>query len=274
MSTRKYVRYTRLEDNVFRRQFGVKKNTFNLMVSVLKAVPKSRRGRKFKLSYQDQVLLWLKYIREYITFESVGICFGVSTSTAYRVCIFVENALIQEQSFHLPGKKELLNRQLGSIAIDVSESPIQRPKKNQKYYYSGKKKKHTIKSQITANTETRKILSSATSSGRQHDFKLFKNSKTSIHPDNTVLVDSGYQGIDKLHSNSLLPKKNTKYRKLFKLDKLKNKALASKRIVIENIFALLKRFKIIAEIYRNRRKRFSLRFNLISAIYNLELEEL
>ena len=49
-----------------------------------------------------------KYVREYVTFESVGICFGVSTSTAYRVCIFVENTLIQEQSFHLPGKKELL----------------------------------------------------------------------------------------------------------------------------------------------------------------------
>ncbi|MCL4153151.1 UNVERIFIED_CONTAM: hypothetical protein GTU68_066956 [Idotea baltica] len=241
------------------------------MVSLVQESTKTKRGSKFKLSCRDQVLLWLKYIREYLSFESVGIIFGVSKSAAYRVCIFVENVLIKNKSFHLPGKKELLKVKDGSIAIDVSESPVQRPTKKPKHYYSGKKKKHTIKNQISVSTETKKILSAAISNCRQHDFKLFKNSKTNIHPDNEVLVDSGYQGITNFHSNSSLPKKNTKNKKLSKVDKIKNKKFSSKRIIVENVFAMLKRFKIIAEKYRNRRKRFALRFNLISAIYNLEL---
>ncbi len=49
------------------------------------------------------------------------------------------------------------------------------------------------------------------------------------------------------------------------------KRISKMRIVIENVFAILKKFKIISEKYRNRRKRFALRFNLIASIYNLQL---
>ena len=129
MSTKKYLKYIRLKDSVFRRQFGVKKDTFNLMVSKVRQGLKGRNGPKPKLSPQDQVLLWLKYARDYITFESVGILFCVSTSRAYKTCIFVENILIKEKIFHLPGKKELISTQEEDVAIDVSESPVQRPTK-------------------------------------------------------------------------------------------------------------------------------------------------
>ena len=108
MSTRKYVRFTRLEDNVFRRQFGVKKNTYERMIRIIQRGNKQKLGPDSKLSFQDQVLLWLKYIREYMTFESVGVCFGVSKSTAHRTCIFVENNLIKDSNFNLPGRKFLL----------------------------------------------------------------------------------------------------------------------------------------------------------------------
>ena len=94
-----------------------------------------------------------------------------------------------------------------------------------------------------------------------------------IHPETKTLTDTGYQGINKLHSNSELPKKKTKKAPLTKEEKLKNRELSSERILNENVIGKLKRFKIISDRYRNRRKRFGLRFNLISAIYNMELTE-
>jgi hypothetical protein len=74
-----------------------------------------------------------------------------------------------------------------------------------------------------------------------------------------------------LHENSDLPKKKTKKQKLTKEDKQHNKQLASDRALNENVIGKLKRFKIVSDKYRNRRKRFGLRFNLIAGIYNYEL---
>jgi len=88
-----------------------------------------------------------------------------------------------------------------------------------------------------------------------------------------VITDTGYQGIKKIHSNSELPKKKTKRNPLTKEDKKKKQALASERVVNENVIGMIKRFKIVSDKYRNRRKRFALRFNLISAIYNMELQK-
>ena len=69
-----------------------------------------------------------------------------------------------------------------------------------------------------------------------------------------------------------MPKKKTKKNPLTKEDKLNNQKLSSERVVNENVIGMIKRFKIISDRYRNRRKRFCLRFNLISAIYNWELK--
>ncbi len=82
---------------------------------------------------------------------------------------------------------------------------------------------------------------------------------------------TGYQGIDKLHHNAVLPKKKTKKKPLSKEDKKKNRQLSSERALNENVIGMIKRFKIISDCYRNRRKRFSLRFNLLAGIYNFEL---
>ena len=118
---------------------------------------------------------------------------------------------------------------------------------------------------------TGRIISTAFCKGRKHDFRLFKESKTHIHPATRSVTDSGYQGIAKLHANSLLPKKNTKKRPLTKLEKAANRAISSTRALNENVIASLKRFGILSDKYRNRRKRFALRFNLIAGIYNFEL---
>ncbi len=137
--------------------------------------------------------------------------------------------------------------------------------------YSGKKKRHTQKTQIVADKTSRKILCTAFDKGRRHDFKLFKDSKVYLKQESKCLVDTGYQGIQKLHGNSEHPKKKTKKKPLTKEDKKQNQRISSIRIAIENIIREVKIFRIIAEKYRNRRKRFALRFNLIAAIYNLNL---
>jgi hypothetical protein len=119
--------------------------------------------------------------------------------------------------------------------------------------------------------KTKQVICTAFANGKRHDFRLFKESKTKINPDIKVITDTGYQGIQKLHSKSELPKKKTKKNPLRKEDKQKNQKLASERVVNENVIGMIKRFKIISDKYRNRRKRFGLRFNLISAICNIEL---
>ncbi len=110
-------------------------------------------------------------------------------------------------------------------------------------------------------------------SGGEYTQKRFKESKVRIHPKTKSLTDTGYQGIGKLHDNSALPKKKTKKNPLTKEDKLRNRQLASERALNENVIGMVKRFKIIADRYRNRRKRFALRFNLIAGVYNLELKK-
>ena len=68
-----------------------------------------------------------------------------------------------------------------------------------------------------------------------------------------------------------MPKKSSKKNPLTQDDKKKNKELSSERVTNENVIGMIKRFKIVADRYRNRRKRFGLRFNLIAGIYNFEL---
>ncbi len=104
-----------------------------------------------------------------------------------------------------------------------------------------------------------------------HDFKLFKQSKIPLNQTIECLVDRGYQGIQKLHANSQIPQKKPRKGELTDLEKKRNREFARKRVVAEHINRRLKIFKILADRYRNRRKRFGLRFNLIAGLYNYEL---
>ncbi len=119
--------------------------------------------------------------------------------------------------------------------------------------------------------KTKRVICTAYTNGKRHDFRLFKESKIKIHPEIKVLTDTGYQGIQKIHAKSELPKKKRKKNPLTKEDKTNNQRIARDRVPNENVIGMIKRFKIVSDKYRNRRKRFGLRFNLISAIYNMEL---
>ncbi len=102
-----------------------------------------------------------------------------------------------------------------------------------------------------------------------YDFKLFVKSRLALRPQTQCLADSGYLGLKKHHENSRLPDKKSKLHPLTQEQKARNRRLSSERFVVEHIIRSVKIFRILAERYRNRRRRFGLRFNLIAAIYNL-----
>jgi len=115
------------------------------------------------------------------------------------------------------------------------------------------------------------IIALTMGKGREHDFKIFKKSKSVKRIKNRdILVDSGYQGIVQLCPKAKIPKKKTKTHPLTKDEKKENSKHASQRIIVEQINAKIKVFKITKYPYRNRRKRFGLRMNLICAIINLD----
>lgn len=114
------------------------------------------------------------------------------------------------------------------------------------------------------------MIATAFCEGRAHDLTLFRKSRTALPAATLCLGDSGYQGVDKEHNNSRTPKKKSKKNPLTQEDKAANRELARARIGCEHLIGRLKVFRILAERYRNRRKRFGLRFNLIAAICNLE----
>lgn len=101
---------------------------------------------------------------------------------------------------------------------------------------------------------------------------MFKRSKLTIKEEIECLADRGYQGIQKLHSNSQTPKKKPPRGELHKQEKRQNRVLASRRVVGEHVLGKLKVFRILGEKYRNRRKRFGLRLNLMASLYNLDLK--
>jgi DDE superfamily endonuclease len=103
--------------------------------------------------------------------------------------------------------------------------------------------------------------------GSCHDFQLYKKTKLRIHPNIKQKVDSGYMGANKIHSNTSLPKKNTKKQKLTKQQKKENKELAKQRVPIEHANGKCKVFKIVENRYRSH-SRFGLRVTLIAAIIN------
>jgi len=118
--------------------------------------------------------------------------------------------------------------------------------------------------------KSHQVICVAVTAGKCHDFRLFKESKTHIHKDTLVETDSGYQGITKIHANSVLPKKRSKKVPLTEEELLNNKEISSQRVSNEHVIGFIKRFKILAERYRNRRKRFALRLNLIAGICNFD----
>jgi hypothetical protein len=128
-------REKKLNDAGFKELFGVKKETFEQMGIILEKQYQLLHGyRPPKLSVWDKLRITLQYLREYRTMFHIGHDWGVSKSTVCESIKWVEDTLVKNGAFRLPGKKTLRksNDTMQCIVVDVTESPIERPKKNKK----------------------------------------------------------------------------------------------------------------------------------------------
>lgn len=224
-------------------------------------------GRSSKLkALEEEVLLVLIYYRFYVSFQFLEMLFDLDESNICRHIQKIEPILAS--AIKINKNRELTQSDLETILIDATEIPIQRPSKNQRKYYSGKKKRHTIKFEIQTDAKGKIIDISKSYNGKTHDFKIRKMSDH-VPRDALVLADSGYQGMQKLHTKTVLPYKRRRQIHLTPEQKAHNTSLSSKRILVEHVFAQLKKFKILCSTYRNFRKKLHLRFNIIAGIYNL-----
>lgn len=141
-----YEKAIKLNDEDFKEIIGVRRNTFNAMVKILKEAyaarsKKWRGGRKKKLSIEEQLILTLKYYRYYITQKALAFEFGVGEATVSDTIRWVENTLVKDGTFSLPGKKKLLeDSSIEVVLVDVTECPIERPQKNRENTIPEKRK--------------------------------------------------------------------------------------------------------------------------------------
>ena len=123
----------KLKDTDFKQLIGIKKETYTEMIVILKAAyaeKHKRRGRHTKLSLEDQLFMTLKYWRQYVTQKELSFEFEVGEATVHDTIVWVENTLVKSGKFSLPGKKVLLEENdIQVVVVDVTESPIERPKK-------------------------------------------------------------------------------------------------------------------------------------------------
>ena len=128
-----------------------------------------------------------------------------------------------------------------------------------------------MKAQLLVEFATGQIIATAVEKGRVHDFKLLKRSRLPFVSSQLCLADRGYQGFAKIHPGACTPTKKPRKQPLADAEKQHNRALARLRVRVEHVIGRFKIFRIFSGRYRNRRKRFGLRLNLIAGLLNYEL---
>jgi len=259
--------------HIFLRLFGVTPTELeNILLKVTpawehKVLKKYKRpGRHYKLALEELLMLLLLYYRSYSTQIQIGFMFGIDDSNVCRIIRKLEPIVAKAMAI---SKNRILTQEALTLLVDVTEQAIERPRKGQRAFYSGKKRRHTIKTEIRITPEGKICDVSKSHKGSRHDFALHKQG-AKLPLGCRVYADSGYQGLKKLHARSRTPFKKTRLKPLTPRKKAYNKAIARQRIKIENIFAQIKRFRILSERYRNKRLRYNLKFNIIAGIVNMK----
>ena len=277
-----YEKISHFKNSKFKRKVGIPRILFEIFAEIVQAAlikKHEKGGRPPKLSAENMLLMFFTYYRDYPTYLSLSVQFGLDEANGWRWVKWIENLLFEK--FRGDDKdiemSTLINisgfdAKKGNIHIvDVTECAIQRSKKIeiQKEYYSGKKKKHTLKIQIIIEEYTNKIISIAFEKGSVHDFSVFKETTKEMDKKTPFLADSGYQGIDKIFEHSTTPKKKSKNNPLTDEDKEFNHLISTTRIPVEHVNCQVKIFRILSERYRSRVKRFFKPAVLICEFYNL-----
>ena len=142
----KYKNMENYSEAKFRRIVGMRRKTFTKAIEILNkkyteehAQNVRNSGRKPKLSMEDKLVMTMEYLREYRTLAHIGASYDIDESNVQRIIKWVENVLVKDGTFRLPGKKALVDEEseYEIIQIDATESPIERPKKTDNGRKSG-----------------------------------------------------------------------------------------------------------------------------------------
>lgn len=245
-------------------------------------------GRKSKLTTDRQKLFFiLFYYRHYPTMRLASAQFEIHHSNIHTWVHFLSQALANTLGYQLK-LPEVRANTLGQLfttcpalkefIVDGTEREIQRPKNpdDQQKYYSGKKKRHTVKNQVVINPRTRRILSvSDTVEGKMHDHALLDQSHLLVKapPGSRGLGDLGYEGVKKDYPwiSFCTPLKKKAKTDRTAGEKQTNKVISSIRVKIEHVIGKLKVNRILADKFRNRLVFSDLVFKNCAGLYNFNL---
>jgi hypothetical protein len=251
-------------------------------------------GHPFKLPLRDRLVMLLTYHRLYVTSTLLGFLFNLGQTNVLKNIRILEPLVTQV--LPLPGKIHRRAGRLGTLDevealfpgfkafLDATEQEIPRPKDKAKRrtHYSGKKKRHTVKTQITVNADGLILHKTPHARGSRHDYALFKWRHPRL-PDNVCLgLDLGYDGVqnDYRGFNALVPfkrrspgrgKRGVKAVELSCEEKEFNRWLSGERVVVEHAISRLKKFRIMAHEFRNRLKHYDTMTDIVCGLVNLRI---
>ena len=247
-------------------------------------------GHPFELKLRDHILLTVVSLRVYPTHEVLGYLFGVSDSTVSRLIQRVLPVLEQagRDTMRMPDPGRKRRRKLDDllqdtpqlvVVIDTFEQRVQRPRDRDEAdkFYSGKKKQHTLKSQVAVDEESGRVVDIGESTfGPEADLPVLQESRLMERLPEGVggIGDSAYQGIAKLHPNGLgaSPRKKPKGKPRSEEDKAYNAAFSSRRIIVENTIGRMRRYQSITQTDRNHRQLHTPRVVAIAGLVNRQID--
>lgn len=263
-----------LTDIKFRRYSGVTKKIFYLMCSIMVEFrSKKNLGAPFGLDVQEEVLMFLEYLRNYSSMEKLAIEYGITIATVHRVIHKLKDVLSADGRISVLPSNEIIfeNKSddfLEEKIIDVTEIAILRQEGRNSKYYSGKSKKEAYKIQVVINSK-RKILNAKGFPGSVHDFKCFQESDIKLSKKSRIVADSAYKGIEKTFPNAYIPEKKSKLNPLTPEQKKYNRLQSKKRTPVEHVIKRLKVFNIFGTRFRNKLSSCIQLVGIISGICNL-----
>ena len=220
-------------------------------------------GRQYHLSVEGLLVMTLLYYRLYTSQEFIGYIFDLHQTNVCRNIRRVQPLL--SRIFRIPEKRITMGEdEVLELIFDATEQEIERPRKLQRDYYSGKKKRHTLKHQIVINKQGKIKAVSKTFSGKTHDKKIYERSRIRINMKVTKKGDLGYLG-----TGIGVPIKKPKGGELSDHEKGANRIFAKERIIIEHVIGKMKIFKILSYRFRNRIHDHYIIFKNIAGLYNL-----
>jgi hypothetical protein len=246
-------------------------------------------GHPFELNERDHLLLTIVWLRVYPTHDVLGYLFGVSDSTVsrliQRVLPVLEQAGRDTMRMPDPGKKRrrslddlLRDTPELAVVIDSFEQRVQRPRDRDEAdgYYSGKKKPHTLKSQVAVDETTGQVVDiSASVPGPTADLKLLEQSRLLDRLPAGVggIGDLAYVGMDKLHPTGLgaAPRRKPRGKPRPAEDVAYNTAFSRRRIIVENTIGRLRRYQSITQTDRHHRQLHTARVTAIAGLVNRQI---